>query len=31
MFTQEVDTAILADAEEAYEIRKDLQKGLHHV
>jgi predicted amidohydrolase len=26
MFTQEVDTAILADAEEAYEIRKDLQK-----
>ncbi len=29
MFTQEVDTAILADAEEAYEIRKDLQKGLY--
>ncbi|HEX9134624.1 MAG TPA: carbon-nitrogen hydrolase family protein, partial [Ktedonobacteraceae bacterium] len=28
MFTQEVDTVILADAEEAYEIRKDLQKGL---
>lgn len=29
MFTQEVDTAILADAEEAYEIRKDLHKGLY--
>jgi predicted amidohydrolase len=28
MFSQEVDTAILADAEEAYEIRKDLQKGI---
>jgi len=31
MFTQEVDTAILADAEEAYEIRQDLMKGLHHI
>jgi len=28
MFFQEIDTAILADAEEAYEIRKDLQKGI---
>jgi predicted amidohydrolase len=28
MFSQEIDTAILADAEEAYEIRKDLQKGI---
>ncbi len=27
MFFQEIDTAILADAEETYEIRKDLQKG----
>ncbi|HYX51706.1 MAG TPA: carbon-nitrogen hydrolase family protein [Ktedonobacteraceae bacterium] len=29
MFSQEVDTAILSDAEEAYEIRKDLQKGIY--
>jgi omega-amidase len=29
MFTQEVDTTILDDAAEAYEIRKDLQKGLY--
>jgi predicted amidohydrolase len=29
MFFQEVDTAILSDAEEAYEIRKDLQKGIY--
>ena len=28
MFVQEVDTAILAIAEESYEIRSDLQKGL---
>ncbi len=28
MFFQEVDTAILTDAEQAYEIRKDLRKGL---
>ena len=28
MFSQEVDTSILVDAEQAYEIRKDLQKGL---
>ncbi len=28
MFSQEIDTAILVDAEEAYEIRNDLQKGL---
>ena len=28
MFSQEIDTAILADAEESYEIRKDLQKGI---
>ncbi len=28
MFSQEVDTSILVDAEEAYEIRKDLQKGI---
>jgi predicted amidohydrolase len=28
MFSQEIDTAILAVAEEAYEIRKDLQKGV---
>jgi predicted amidohydrolase len=28
MFSQDIDTAILADAEEAYEIRKDLQKGI---
>ena len=28
MFSQEIDTALLADAEEAYEIRKDLQKGI---
>lgn len=28
MFYQEIDTAILADAEESYEIRKDLQKGI---
>ena len=28
MFSQEIDTSILADAEEAYEIRKDLQKGI---
>ena len=28
MFSQEIDTAILADAEEAYEIRKDLEKGI---
>ena len=28
MFFQEIDTAILADAEEAYEIRSDLQKGI---
>jgi predicted amidohydrolase len=28
MFIQTVDTAILADAEKAYEIRQDLQKGL---
>lgn len=28
MFLQTVDTAILADAEAAYEIRQDLQKGL---
>ena len=28
MFSQEIDTAILVDAEEAYEIRKDLQKGI---
>jgi predicted amidohydrolase len=27
MFFQEVDTAILTDAEQAYEIRKDLKKG----
>jgi predicted amidohydrolase len=31
MFTQEVDTSILADASEAYEIRKDLKKGLHGI
>ncbi len=31
MFSQEIDTAILVDAEEAYEIRKDLQKGLHSI
>jgi predicted amidohydrolase len=31
MFSQEIDTAILADAEEAYEIRKDLKKGLHSI
>jgi predicted amidohydrolase len=31
MFSQEVDTAILADAEEAYDIRKDLKKSLHRV
>lgn len=29
MFSQEIDTAILSDAEEAYEIRKDLQKGIY--
>lgn len=29
MFIQEVDTAILNDAEEAYEIRKDLKKRLY--
>jgi predicted amidohydrolase len=28
MFSQEIDTAILTDAEEAYEIRNDLQKGI---
>ena len=28
MFYQEIDTAILADAEESYEIRKDLLKGV---
>lgn|SRR5579875_160943 len=28
MFVQSVDTAILADAETAYEIRRDLQRGL---
>ena len=28
MFSQEIDTTILADAEEAYEIRKDVQKGM---
>lgn len=28
MFVQSVDTALLADAETAYEIRRDLQKGL---
>jgi len=28
MFVQSVDTAILADAEIAYEIRQDLRKGL---
>jgi predicted amidohydrolase len=28
MFSQKIDTAILADAEEAYEIRKDIQKGI---
>lgn len=28
MFVQTVDTALLADAETAYEIRRDLQKGL---
>jgi predicted amidohydrolase len=28
MFLQTVDTAILADAEKAYEIRQDLKKGL---
>lgn len=28
MISQEIDTSILADAEEAYEIRKDLQNGL---
>ncbi len=31
MFSQEVDTALLADAEEAYEIRKDLKKGLYGI
>ena len=31
MFSQEVDTALLADAAEAYEIRKDLKKGLHSI
>jgi predicted amidohydrolase len=31
MFSQEIDTAILANAEEAYEIRKDLQKGLYSI
>lgn len=31
MFSQEVDTAILVDAAEAYEIRKDLKKGLHGI
>lgn len=30
MFIQEVDTAILNDAEEAYEIRSDLQRGIEH-
>lgn len=29
MFVQAVDTAILADAEESYEIRQDLQKGIY--
>jgi len=28
MFSQEIDTTILEDTEEAYEIRKDLQKGI---
>jgi hypothetical protein len=28
MFVQSVDTALLADAEVAYEIRSDLRKGL---
>ena len=28
MFSQEIDTTILADAEEAYEIRKDVQKSM---
>ncbi|MGZ3608852.1 MAG: hypothetical protein ACXVBU_02175, partial [Ktedonobacteraceae bacterium] len=28
MFYQEIDTAILADAEASYEIRKDLLKGV---
>ena len=28
MFSQEIDTAILADAEESYEIRQDLQKRI---
>ncbi|HYB00318.1 MAG TPA: carbon-nitrogen hydrolase family protein [Ktedonobacteraceae bacterium] len=28
MLSQEIDTTILDDAEEAYEIRKDLQKGI---
>ncbi len=28
MFSQEIDTTILNDVEEAYEIRKDLQKGM---
>lgn len=28
MFVQSVDTALLADAETAYEIRRDLQKGI---
>jgi predicted amidohydrolase len=31
MFFQEVDTTILVDAAEAYEIRQDLNKGLHSI
>lgn len=29
MFVQSIDTAILADAETAYEVRRDLKKGLY--
>jgi predicted amidohydrolase len=30
MFSQEIDTSILNDAEEAYEIKEDLLKGIFH-